>query len=124
MPPSAEPEAQPTLPQSELRLVLLLNQVGEATAPQLARAMPQEFSADTVKALLNRLAARGIVTSRKPSTSRLWSLDRSVVVPDLLRTDIRHILENRYGFDPLAIQALLQLVGELVNQKSSQNRSA
>jgi predicted ArsR family transcriptional regulator len=107
----------PRLPETQIRLLLTLANLGQATAPDLARALAgvePEVTANTAQALLLRLQAAGLVESTRTIQNRLWKLTHPESLFDLLRSDARRILTSRYASDSLALRALLVEVEQLL----------
>jgi hypothetical protein len=109
------------LPETQVRLLLALSQLGKATVPDLVRSLrgsEAEVLATTAHALLLRLQTAGLVKSTKTPQNRLWSLSDPAGFFELLRADARRTLVSRYASDPQALRALLVEIQQLLSEPS------
>lgn len=107
------------LPETELRLVILLKRVTEARAAELAAALGEPYTRNTVQALLYRLEKRGLVVSVKRFSYRQWTLAPGVDVEALLRDDARRTLGKRYCADPWAVSVVVSEAEHFLPRKAT-----
>lgn len=102
-------ELTPTLPPSELRIVLALNRRGQSTAPQISRFLKNELTPSTVQTLLYRLQDKGIVRTTKVETQRFWDIANPEHLESLVEVAARQLL-SPFDQDPTMVNALLRIL--------------
>ena len=130
-------KSRPALPKSELEIVRIVWNLGEATVRQVVEALPDERELDfwTVQTYLRRLEAKGYLTKRREGRSNVYS---SAVKPKNVVNEVlddfvdrlfdgqalplfQHLIEDR-GLTDSEIEQLQKTLDELKTQKKRKGR--
>lgn len=130
-------KSRPALPKSELEIVRIVWNLGEATVRQVMDALPNERELDfwTVQTYLRRLEAKGYLTKRREGRSNVYSsaVNPQSVVNEVLDDFVerlfdgqalplfQHLIKDR-GLTDDEIDKLQKTLDELKAQKKRKGR--
>ncbi len=91
-----EEGAQPRLPQLELDCIKVLWQLGECSVAQVRARLERPLAYTTVMTVLERMAAKSLVTRRKQGRAYVYSaqLDREAARVSAVRRLLANLFEN------------------------------
>ncbi len=84
------------LSDTELRVLIVLRELGQATAPQLADHLHDGTTPSTVQVLLLRMEKKGVVSSAKRDANRLWRLASEDAFRSAITAEVRYAVRIRY----------------------------
>jgi predicted transcriptional regulator len=84
------------LSDTELRVLIVLRELGQATAPQLADHLRDGTTPSTVQVLLLRMEKKGVVSSAKRDANRLWRLASEDAFRSAIKAEVRYAVRIRY----------------------------
>jgi predicted transcriptional regulator len=117
---------RPLVPETELRILIALFRLGDATSPELSAYLTSEdapLSANTVKGLLHRLLKRGYVRTDKRHSSRVWSVNPEKI-NEVLKAEAKYVVRFRHDGDPRMLNLLLKEIHAVLKPKNRPKKSA